>query len=93
MPRVPGTSKTGGRKKGTPNKRSRTFQDYLESINFYVPEKIIEKIEALSDEDQVKYLFRMLEYIYPKRKSIDLQADELNISTLSFTEAVMGLDI
>lgn len=73
MARTPGTPKTGGRKKGTPNKAFKSLDDYLESINFNVPEKIIEKMESLTNEEQVRYLFRLMEYLFPKKKAIEFQ--------------------
>lgn len=65
-------NKTGGRQKGTPNKRT---TDLLERLGNYNP---LDALLAISqDEDtpleiQVKINLDLMNYVYPKRKSVDV---------------------
>ena len=64
--------KTGGRKKGTPNKKT---TELMELLGDYNPiQRLIEiaKDENTSLDMQVKINLDLLPYIYPKRKSIDM---------------------
>ena len=64
-------NKTGGRQKGTPNKKT---VDLLERLGNYNP---LDALLAISqDEDtpleiQVKINLDLMNYIYPKRKSVE----------------------
>ena len=69
--------KTGGRKKGTPNKKT---TELIELLGDYNP--IVRLIEIAKDENtsldmQVKINLDLMPYIYPKRKSIDMNADDM----------------
>ena len=63
-------NKTGGRQKGTPNKKT---VDLLERLGNYNP---LDALLAISqDEDtpleiQVKINLDLMNYVYPKRKSV-----------------------
>ena len=72
-----GRTKTGGRAKGTPNKKT---TELIELLGDYNP--IIRLIEIAKDENtsldmQVKINLDLLPYIYPKRKSIDMNSNEM----------------
>jgi len=91
MPRKKGTNKTGGRKKGTPNRKTVELKEFLDSINLCIPERVIELLPKLDEKDQVGVLLKLMEYVYPKRRS------QLSITTnseqKSFVEIVAELDI
>ncbi len=72
MARPLGTPKTGGRKKGTPNKQTLWLQDQLESQSIDVASKIFEIFPMLAPEKQVDVLLNLLPYLYPKRKPIEM---------------------
>lgn len=61
----------GGRKKGTPNKKTQKLLDILESKGLNVPEKIIELLPKLDFKDQVTTLLSLMSYLYPKRKAVE----------------------
>ena len=70
-----GRQKTGGRKKGVPNKKS---EELLESLirNKIDPIAEISKIlPTLPPKDQVSTLLSLLPYVYPKKKAIEFQGD------------------
>ena len=72
-------NKTGGRQKGTPNKRT---ADLLERLGNYNP---LDALLAISqDEDtpleiQVKINLDLMNYVYPKRKSVEFK-DKIDVS-------------
>lgn len=72
-------NKTGGRQKGTPNKRT---ADLLERLGNYNP---LDTLLAISqDEDtpleiQVKINLDLMNYVYPKRKSVEFN-DKIDVS-------------
>jgi hypothetical protein len=75
MPKPKGSPKTGGRKRGTPNRRSVALQEAFDAINFSVPDKIIELLPSLDPNKQADLLIDLMEYLYPKRKSLEEQIE------------------
>lgn len=71
MARPKGLAKTGGRKKGTRNKKTRDLESFLEKSGLNIPEKIMELIPSIEPEQQVHTLLKLMEFIYPKVKATD----------------------
>lgn len=70
-------TKTGGRKKGTPNKRTLNF---IDNLNDYDPLKSLLKIVQDDNtplDTRIKINLDLLPYIYPKRKSIDMNSNDM----------------
>ncbi len=67
MARPIGIPKTGGRKKGTLNKKSYVLSEQLEALDFDVVEQLI---ECLNDPEykpqKPQILLKLLDYLYPK---------------------------
>ena len=66
--------KTGGRQKGTPNKRTEQFTECLGDYN---PLEALLRLvnDAKTPIDtKVKINLDLLPYMYPKRKQVDIQA-------------------
>lgn len=83
--------KTGGRKKGSPNKNTTELKFFFDSIDLCLPEKIMELLPALDDSKKVETLLKLMEYVYPKKKAIELRQDDFE--RLGFTDAISRLDI
>ena len=72
-------NKTGGRQKGTPNKRT---ADLLERLGNYNP---LDALLAISQDEntpieiQVKINLDLMNYVYPKRKSVEFN-DKIDVS-------------
>jgi hypothetical protein len=66
-----GKEKTGGRKKGTPNKRTAELQEILGEFN--PAEKLMELYNKPTTKDDLKVLIckELMKYIYPQRKAVD----------------------
>ena len=72
-------NKTGGRQKGTPNKKT---ADLLERLGNYNPLDALLAISQNEDtplEIQVKINLDLMNYVYPKRKSVEFN-DKIDIS-------------
>lgn len=72
-------NKTGGRQKGTPNKKT---TDLLERLGNYNPLDALLGISQDEDtplEIQVKINLDLMNYVYPKRKSVEFN-DKIDVS-------------
>lgn len=76
MPKTKGSLKTGGRKKGTPNKKSLELHSLLSNNGINLIEELKVLLPKLSPEKKADVLLNLMQYLYPKRKSIDLKAEE-----------------
>lgn len=69
-------AKTGGRIKGTPNKRTTDIQEMLESLGC----SPLESMAKIADDENVDVAIRLsalkdlASYLYPKRKAVELNA-------------------
>jgi len=67
MSRSPGFPKTGGRKKGTPNKKTLVLLERLHQNNFDVVDELVQIIPSLDKDKKVAVLLSLLPYLYAKR--------------------------
>jgi len=81
--RPKGIPKTGGRKKGTPNITNANFYSVLTlKIAERVP-KIFEWLDDVEDPYQrINALIKIMEFRYPKQKSVEFKMDEKTSNTL-----------
>jgi hypothetical protein len=71
--RPKGFPKSGGRTKGTPNKKSKVFSDELESNGFDLAKSIVELFKTTQNESIKLSLIELVtKYKVPVPKSIDL---------------------
>jgi hypothetical protein len=83
--------KTGGRKKGSPNRDTTELKVFFDSVDFCIPEQIIELLPLLDDSKKVETLLRLLEFVYPKRKALEVRSEDF--TKMSFVEALSVIDI
>lgn len=69
MPKPKGLPKTGGRKKGSLNKKTHDLFQIFENNNFDVPTQLINILPKLDENRQAEVLLKLMEYLYPKRKA------------------------
>jgi hypothetical protein len=124
MANIPGSPKTGGRKKATPNKKTQDLIDILESKGYSpaaeliriaaIAEKeydrsaeifdaiqdarIAKKLIPLSESTAPTYLkimqssaSDMMNYVYPKRKAVELTGEGGKDLFTSFTDLMKDL--
>lgn len=82
----PGHKKTGGRKKGTPNKKSQHLKCQLESLKFDPVMKLVEVIPGLPPDKQATILVQLLLFLYPRRKAVEESENSANNATLIFVD-------
>lgn len=70
-----GRQKTGGRQKGTPNKIVLDFQKRLDRHGIDPIERLAKILPELSPEQQANIFLRMLPYLYPTRKAVEINDD------------------
>jgi hypothetical protein len=89
MGKIKGSIKTGGRKRGTPNKKTLFLHQLLEEKELDPIQGIISALRDLDSvvvyapEDQINlakskaniYL-ELMQYLYPKRKAIEIDSDD-----------------
>ena len=90
MPRPQGLNKTGGRKKGTPNKATQNFREALQGMNVDLPTQICELLPQLHQEKRVDVLLRLLPYAYPHLRPSDQTSNTDNPN--SFVEFIRQLE-
>ena len=71
MPRQKGTTKTGGRTRGSLNKKTKELHEILQAAKVNVPELLIEMLPKLDVEKQADVLLKLMSYLYPKRKPVE----------------------
>jgi hypothetical protein len=76
-----GKVKTGGRKKGTPSRKSLDFKTRLDELGIDLIEEIMVFIKDSSDDapskaQKMSCLSQMLNYVYPTRKALSLSPEE-----------------
>jgi len=72
--------KTGGRTKGTPNKKTQLVQQQMEDLGFDPIESMIEICnQAMTDKNYAlagQMAKELAQYVYPKRKAVEHITDE-----------------
>lgn len=72
-PRPPG----GGRKRGTPNKKTKLLQTTLEQLGPDLPSRLLLLLPELPPEKQADVLLELMQYVFPKRKAIEVAAQKI----------------
>jgi hypothetical protein len=88
-----GHIKIGGRKKGVPNKRSLGFLKNLEELGLDPIKIIAENIHQLDPQRKVQASLQLLDFVYPKRKAIDLDIERNPEADASEVERLKALYI
>lgn len=70
----PGHKKIGGRKKGTPNRKTEDMVDQMAKLKLCPLSGLARLIDEVSPETQVKVYLQLLTYLYPKRKAVEVEA-------------------
>ena len=77
--------KTGGRKKGTPNRTTAEAKEFLEKIIFGQFDAIPDVLATLKEEDKAKYidsLHKLIQYVLPKKSDLTSKDNALNPLTI-----------
>lgn len=81
-----GAPKTGGRKKGTPNKNSSTFRASLDEVGFNLTAEYVKTLTELPADLKMSELRFLIKFLYPQLK--ETEAPPAPDPTKSALEAV-----
>jgi len=68
--RQKGCSKTGGRKKGTPNKNSLKIREALDAHGFNVMQEFIEAYQMLEPRERLQEVKFIMKFMYPQLSEV-----------------------
>lgn len=71
MARPQGTPKTGGRKKGTPNKNTLGLIEALDANGLSIIDHLTKILPKLKPDKQADVCLALMGFIYPKRKQVE----------------------
>lgn len=83
--------KTGGRKKGTPNKTQAQIREAMQLILEDNLDNLLEDIRALKPADRVKYVLELSKFVVPQLKAVELSSpdgDRFNIITIDLGSGI-----
>jgi hypothetical protein len=85
MPRPKGLPKTGGRVRGTPNKTTKSVMEKLDELGCDPIEGLagIAMNTNTAPELKVRCYLELAQYVYPKRKAVDLSVEKSDGVVLS----------
>ncbi len=95
--RPPGTPKTGGRVKGTPNKITKAVRSQLVKIINRNVRNIQNDLDSLDPKDRLVILEKLMQYVVPKQSAIkaeisDLSPDEVDAVAAQLLESLNNAD-
>ena len=92
MARAKGTPKTGGRIKGTPNRKSFLLSDAFDEIGIDVGMEIaLHYQNTPCTNTRLQILYKLLDYIYPKKKSFEvIPPKEESVEKLDYSKLTDG---
>lgn len=65
-----------GRQKGVPNRKTLILKDALDQLGHDLPTKISEILPSLSVEKQMEVYLELMQYVFPKRKAVEISGLE-----------------
>ena len=72
MSKVEGSKKSGGRTKGTPNKKSLCLIQSLEENQINIVSELSKLLPMLGPDKKADVLMQLMSFVYPKRKAVEL---------------------
>ncbi len=82
MKRAINREKTGGRKKGTPNKQTKFEREFIQEFLDQQTDKIAKELNSLHGESYMKVILSLLDFTLPKPQRIEFNAKEGNDTQL-----------
>lgn len=78
MARPKGTTKTGGRAKGTPNKVTHDVRTWLAKLISKNRRQLERDLQELEPKDRVMMLERLMQYVVPKKQAVRAEISDLS---------------
>ena len=80
MGRKKGTRKTGGRKKGTPNRVTNDVRQWLNELINNNRQQVERDLRALKPKERLQILEKYMQYTIPKMQSVQTKIDFNSLS-------------
>ena len=80
MARQKGSAKTGGRKKGTPNKISGTIKDWISNLIDNNRKQVEADLKQIKPVERLLFLEKLLGFVVPKQQNISTKIDFDNMT-------------
>lgn len=80
MGKPKGFEKTGGRKKGTPNKSTSTIREWLTNLIGKNQRQMEKDLKALEPKERLQMLEKLMPYVLPKQASMTATVDYNKLS-------------
>lgn len=77
MARPKGTPKTGGRKKGTPNRTTKVLRQWLTNFVRKNRRTMQSDLDALEPKDRLIILEKLMGYVIPKQQAVKAEISSL----------------
>lgn len=87
MSRQKGSPKTGGRKRGTPNRVTTDLKTWVASILDDGRDRFLDSLEQLDSTEYVRVFTSLLNYVLPKQQSVGIDAKVDNVKPMTIEEA------
>ena len=71
--------KTGGRKKGTPNKLTKELRTILKELLYKELDKLPEHLETLEPKDRIAVSIKLLPFVLPNVRSVHYTENEESV--------------
>jgi hypothetical protein len=79
MARIKGTPKTGGRRKGTPNKATADLRVWVAELIDSNLEQIEADLKTLEPKERCLFIEKLLPYVIPKKREQEQEKEEKGI--------------
>jgi len=73
MSRPAGLPKTGGRQKGTPNRKTLDLSEAISASGLSLPDRLMELLPSLEPEREAQVILKLMEFIYPKKRAVEVK--------------------
>ncbi len=93
MSRQKGTPKTGGRKKGTPNKTTKELRKWISELLDENREQIKEDLKAVEPYQRIMIFEKFLSYTVPKLQSVEANIDLSNLTDEQIDEIIKKITV
>lgn len=90
--RPKGLGKTGGRKKGTPNKVTGDMREFVQSLLDENRRQIKTDLKSVEPHQRLSFYEKLLGYVLPKPQSIDARIDFNSFTDGQIDEIIATLD-
>ena len=87
MSRPKGSPKTGGRKRGKPNRVTTDLKTWVASILDDGRDRFLDSLDQLDSTEYVRVFTSLLNYVLPKQQSVGIDAKVDNVKPMTIEEA------